>query len=56
MQQNKEENQIIVNNLNKNKEKLYEMDRSHKFVIQPIDQHIDLNDAIKLILDFNETI
>ena len=56
MQQNKEENQIIFNNLNKNKEKLYETDRSHKFVIQPIDQHIDLNDAIKLILDFNETI
>ena len=53
---NKEENKIIVNNLNKNKEKLYETDHSIKFVIQPSDQHIDLNDAIKLILDFNETI
>ena len=52
----KEENQITVNNLNKNKEKLYEMDHFHKFVIQPSNQRIDLNDAIKLILDFNETI
>ena len=33
---NKEENQIIVNNINKNKEKLYEKDEtSYGYVIQP---------------------
>ena len=39
---NKEENQIIVNSINKNVDRLYGMD--------------DLYDAINLILDFNETI
>ena len=52
---NKEENQIIANNINKNKEKLYEMDTFHNFVIQPRDR-CDLFDAINLILDFNKTI
>ena len=52
---NKEENQIIVNNINKNKEKLYEMDTFHNFVIQPSDR-CDLFDGINLILDFNKTI
>ena len=32
---NKEENQIIVNNINKNKEKLHEEDDSYNYVIQP---------------------
>ena len=32
---NKEENQIIVNNIEKNKDKLYEMDSFYEFVIQP---------------------
>ena len=53
---NKEENQIIVKNINENKEKLYEMDPFYNFVIQPSDRHINLIDAIRLILDFNETI
>ena len=53
---NKEENQIIVKNINKNKDKLYEMDSPSNFLIQPNDQRINLIDAIKLILDFNETI
>ena len=53
---NKEENQIIVNNINKNNDKLYEMDPFNDWVIQPNDQRINLIDAIKLILDFNETI
>ena len=39
---NKEENQIIVNSINKNVDRLHGMD--------------DLYDAINLILDFNETI
>ena len=49
-----EENQIIVNNINKNKDKLYEEKRD--WVIQPNSHRIDLIDAIKLILNFNETI
>ena len=51
---NKEE-KIIVKNINKNKEKLYKQD-DYNFVIQPSNQHINLIDAIRLILDFNETI
>ena len=56
---NKEENRITVKNSNKNKEKLYEQDETgpyHDWVIQPNSRRIDLIDAIKLILDFNETI
>ena len=50
---NKEENQIIVNNINKNKDKLYEQD---DFSDDQNDQHINLIDAVDLILNFNETI
>ena len=49
---NKEEYQIIVNNINKNKDKLYEQDDFGDWVIQPSYLCIDLKDAI--ILDFNE--
>ena len=52
---NKEENQIIVRNINKNKDKIYEQKRGD-WLIQPSDQHINLIHAIKLMLDFNETI
>ena len=51
---NKEENQIIVNNINKNKDKLYEQDDFGDWVIQPSDLRIDLKHAIDLVLDFNE--
>ena len=53
---NKEENQIIVNNIEKNKGKLYEMNDSYDYVIQPSDPRVNLIDAIKFILDFNKTI
>ena len=61
---NKEENQIIVNNIKENKEKLYkeklyEEDATRPFydsVIQPSDQCNNLTDAVNLILDFIETI
>ena len=56
---NKEENQIIVNNIKIDKDKLYKQDETdpfHDYVIQPSDQRIDLIDAVNLILDFNETI
>ena len=38
---NKEENRIIVKNINKNKEKLYEQDDYYNFVIQPNSGRID---------------
>ena len=47
---NKEKNQITVNDIEKNKKKLYKKDDDYN------DRRIDLIDAIKLILDFNETI
>ena len=54
---NKEENQIIVNNIEKNKDKLYEEEEtSHNCVIQPNDQCVNLIDAINLILKFIKTI
>ena len=49
----KEENQIIVKNINKNKDKIYKQ-RKGDWVIQPSDRRINLFHAIKLILDFNE--
>ena len=52
---NKEENQIIVNNIKENKEKLYK-EKEDDYVIQPSDRLNNLIDAIDLILDFNETI
>ena len=51
---NKEENQIIVNNINKNKDKLFKIDEFNNWVIQPSDWRINLKDAIDFILDFNE--
>ena len=50
---NKEENQIIITNIEKNKVKLFEMDKLYDFLIQPSDKHINLKDAIDLILNFN---
>ena len=55
----KEENQIIVNNINENKEKLYEKDETKPFydyVSQPSDRRNNLIEAINFILDFNKTI
>ena len=51
---NKEENQIIVKNIEKSIDKLFEMDEFYDFLIQPSDQHINLKDTIDLILNFNE--
>ena len=53
---NKDENEIIVKNIEKSKDKFLEMDDFNDWVIQPNSQHIDLLDTIKLILDFNETV
>ena len=53
---NKEENIIIFNDIEKNKDKLYEQDDFNNFVIQPGHKRVDLIDAAKIILEFNETI
>ena len=53
---NKEENQIIVNNINKNKNKLYEKDDFRDWAIQSNDQRINSIYVIDLIQNFNETI
>ena len=53
---NKEENQIIVKNIGKNKNKPSEMDEFYEFVVQPRSRCINLIDSIDLILNFHETI
>ena len=53
---NKEKNQITVNSICKNKNKLFEMDGSNDWVIQPNSQRITLLYAIDFILNFNKTI
>ena len=53
---NKEKNQAIINDIEKNKDKLYEQDDFHNFVIQPGYKRLDLIDAAKLILEFTEAI
>ena len=53
---NKEESQIIVKNINANKKKLHEQEKTapYDWVILPSYQRFNLIKAIKLILDFNE--
>ena len=52
---NKEENQIIVNSIKKNKDKLSKLKNySNEWVIQPNSQRINLLETIDLILNFNE--
>ena len=56
---NKEENQIIVNNIKENKENRQEkceMIYGYDYVIQPSNRRTDLIDATNLILGFNKTI
>ena len=50
---NKEENQIIVKNIEKNKDKLYEF---YNVLIQPSNRRINLKGIIDLILDFNKKV
>ena len=51
---NKKENQIIVKNILKSKDKIFEKYYFDDWVIESRDQCINLKDAIDLILDFNE--
>ena len=55
---NKEESQIIVNNISKNKKKSEKDETSafYGYVIQASDRRNNLIEVINVILDFNETI
>ena len=48
-----EENKIIIDDIKKNRDKIYEQDECSKFVIHPAHKRDDLLDAIKIILNFN---
>ena len=50
----KEENQIIVDDIENNKGKIFEQNKYSKFIIQPAYKHGDLSDAVKIILEINE--
>ena len=50
---NKEKNRIFVKNIEKNKDKHFEMREFYDWKIQPSDRCINLKDIIDLILDFN---
>ena len=52
----KEENQMLINNIKENEDKIFEQDEFSKFVIEPAHIRWDLRDAVKVILQFNETI
>ena len=52
----KEENQILINNIKKNEDKIFEQNEFNKFVIQSATKRGDLVNAVEVILEFNETI
>ena len=52
----KEENQMLINDIEINRDKIFEQDKYGKFVIQPTHKRGDLLDTVKVILKFNETI
>ena len=49
----KEENQIIIDDIENNRDKIFEQKYS-QFVIQPAYKRGDLKDAVKIILEINE--
>ena len=52
----KEENQMLINNIKINEDKIFEEDEFSKFVIKRAYKRRDLLDTVKIILQFNETI
>ena len=52
----KEENQMFINDIKINRDKIFEQDKYDKFVIQPIHKRGNLLDTVKFILKINETI
>ena len=47
---------MLINNIKKNEDKIFEQDQYSKFVIKPGHKRADLLDVFKAILEFNETI
>ena len=52
----KEESQMLINDIEKNKDKNFEQDEYNKFAIQPTYKRGDLLHTVKIILKFNETL
>ena len=52
----KEENQILINDIKKNVDKIFEQNEFNKFLIQSATKRGDLVNAVEVILEFNETI
>ena len=50
------ENKIIIDDIKKNRDKIYEQDEYSNFVIQPTYKGGDLLDAVKIILNFNKVL
>ena len=52
----KEKNQMFINNVEINRDKIFEQDKYGKFVIQPTHKRDYLLDTVKVISKFNEAI
>ena len=52
----KEENEMLINNIKKNEDKIFEQVEFSKFVIKQAYKRRDLLDTVKIILEFSETI
>ena len=52
----KEENQMLINDVEINRDKIFEQDKYGKSVIQPTHKRGDILDVVRVILKFNETI
>ena len=52
----KEENQMFINDIKINRDKIFEQDKYGKFVIQPTHKRGDLLDTVRVILRFNEVL
>ena len=52
----KEENQMLINDIEINRDKIFKQDEYSKYVIQPPYKRGDLLDTVKAILKFNEVL
>ena len=52
----KAENKIIIDDIKNNRDKTFEQDYFNNFVIKQSYKRGDWNDAVKMLLEFNETI
>ena len=52
----KEENQMLIDDIEINRDKIFEQDEYSKFVIKQVCKHGDLLDTVRVILRFNEVL